>query len=67
MRLEAVARKATQLVDLILTTGAHVGTVRALILTGSPGWVSEAIQTVVFSGVAALLAAGGALGPGRSS
>jgi hypothetical protein len=62
--LEGVARNATQLADLILTTGAQVGTVRALIRDWIAGWVSEAIQTVVFYGVAALLTAGGALGAG---
>jgi hypothetical protein len=62
--LEGAARNATQLADLILTTGAQVGTVRALIRDWIAGWVSEAIQTVVFYGVAALITAGGALGVG---
>jgi hypothetical protein len=41
-----------------------VGTVRALIRDRIAEWVSEAIQTVVYAGVAALVTAGGALGAG---
>jgi hypothetical protein len=62
--LEATAQHATQLADLILTTGAQVGTVRALIRDQIADWVSGAIQTAVFYGVAALVPAGGALGVG---
>jgi uncharacterized protein YukE len=62
--LEGAAQNATELADLILTTGAQVGTVRALIRDWIAGWVSEAIETVVLYGVAALITAGGAMGAG---
>lgn len=62
--LDQAGRDATQLADLILTTGAQVGTVRALVRDKIAEWVSEAIQTVVYAGVAALVTAGGALGVG---
>jgi hypothetical protein len=62
--LGQAGRDATQLADLILTTGAQVGTVRALVRDEIAGWVSEAIQTLIYAGVAALVTAGGALGAG---
>jgi hypothetical protein len=62
--LEQAGRDAVQLADLILTTGAQVGTVRAVIRDQIAEWVSDAIQTVVGAGVAALVTAGGALGAG---
>jgi hypothetical protein len=62
--LEGAAQNATELADLILTTGAQAGTVRALIRDWIAGWVSDAIQTVVLYGAAALLTAGGAAGAG---
>jgi hypothetical protein len=62
--LEGAAQNATELADLILTTGAQAGTVRALIRDWIAGWVGDAIQTVVFYGAAALLTAGGAVGAG---
>jgi hypothetical protein len=62
--LEQAGRDAAQLGDLILTTGAQVGTVRALVRDAIAGWVSEAIMTVISAGVAALVTAGGALGVG---
>jgi hypothetical protein len=62
--LEQAGRDATQLADLILTTGAQVGTVRALIRDWTAGWVGEALGTIAFYGVASLLTAGGALGAG---
>jgi hypothetical protein len=62
--LEQAGRDATQLADLILTTGAQVGTVRALVRDQIAGFLSEVIQTVVYTGVAALVTAGGALGVG---
>ncbi|TWF79188.1 hypothetical protein FHX44_115116 [Pseudonocardia hierapolitana] len=62
--LEQAGRDATQLADLILSTGAQVGTVRALVRDQIAAWVSEAIQTAIYAGVAALISAGGALGVG---
>jgi hypothetical protein len=62
--LEQAGRDATQLADLILTTGAQVGTVRALVRDQIAGFLSELIQTVFAMGVAALVTAGGAVGVG---
>jgi hypothetical protein len=62
--LEGAAQNATELADLILTTGSQAGTVRALIRDWIAGWVSDAIQTVVLYGAAALVTAGGAAGAG---
>ncbi|QYN34313.1 hypothetical protein K1T35_38815 [Pseudonocardia sp. DSM 110487] len=62
--LEQAGRDAVQLADLILTTGAQVGTVRAVIRDQIAEWVSDAIQTAVVAGIAALVTAGGALGAG---
>jgi hypothetical protein len=62
--LEQAGRDAAQLADLILTTGAPVGTVRALVRDWIADWVGGAIRDVVVYGVAALLTAGGALGFG---
>lgn len=62
--LEQAGRDATQLADLILTTGAQVGTVRALVRDQIAGFVSDAIQTAIYAGVAALVTAGGAVGAG---
>lgn len=60
--LEQAGRDATRLADLILTTGAQVGTVRALIRDAIAGFVSDAIQTLVSAAIGALVTAGGALG-----
>jgi hypothetical protein len=62
--LEQAGRDATQLADLILTTGAQVGTVRALVRDQIAGFLSEVIQTAIYLGAAALVTAGGALGVG---
>jgi hypothetical protein len=62
--LERAGRDATELADLILTTGAQVGTVRALVRDWIAEWVGEALQYAVVVGVAALVSAGGALGVG---
>ena len=62
--LEGAARNAAELADLILTTGAQVGTVRALIRDWIADFASEVIQTIAFYGVAALVTAGGAVGAG---
>jgi hypothetical protein len=62
--LDQAGRDAVQLADLVLTTGAQVGTVRALVRDEIARWVSEAIQSLVVAGVAALVTAGGALGAG---
>jgi hypothetical protein len=62
--LEGAAQNATELADLILATGAQVGTVRALIRDWIVGWVIEVIETAVLYGVAALVTAGGAMAAG---
>jgi hypothetical protein len=62
--LEQAGRDAVQLADLILTSGAQVGTVRALIRDSIADFFAEVIQTVAFYGVASLITAGGALGAG---
>jgi uncharacterized protein YukE len=62
--LEQAGRDAVQLADLILTSGAQVGTVRALIRDSIADFVTEVIKTVAFYGVASLITAGGALGVG---
>jgi hypothetical protein len=62
--LDGAAQNATQLADLILTTGAQVGTMRALIRDQIAEWLGKAIQYAVMWGVAALISAGGALGVG---
>ncbi|GAA0918590.1 hypothetical protein [Pseudonocardia zijingensis] len=62
--LEQAGRDAARLAELILGSGAQVGTVRALVRDGIVGWVVEAVETAVLAGVAALVTAGGALGVG---
>jgi hypothetical protein len=60
--LDQAGRDAGRLADLILTTGAQVGTVRALIRDAIADFASTAIQTIVAAGIGALVTAGGALG-----
>jgi len=60
--LEAAARAATGLADLIVDTGAQVGTVRALIRDAIAEFVSDAVQFLAVMAVAAAVTAGGALG-----
>jgi hypothetical protein len=60
--LERAALDAADLAGLILTTGAHVGTVRALVRDAIVAWVSDVAQYLVLMGVAALVTAGGAVG-----
>jgi hypothetical protein len=62
--LEQAGRDATQLADLILTTGAQVGTVRALIRDQIAEWGGKAIEYIVLAGIGALVSFGGALGAG---
>jgi uncharacterized protein YukE len=62
--LDGAAQNAEVLADLILTTGAQVGTVRALIRDWIAGWVAKAIEMVLLYGPAALVTAGGAAAAG---
>jgi len=52
--LDQAGRDATQLADLILTTGAQVGTVRALVRDAIAELVSTAIQYLVPAAIAAM-------------
>ena len=60
--LDQAGRDATQLADLILTTGAHVGTVRALVRDAIAEFVSTAIQYLVAAAIGAFATVGGTLG-----
>ncbi len=60
--LERTAHDAAGLADLILRTGAQVGTVRALIRDQIATFVSDTVQFLVVMGLAAAVTAGGALG-----
>jgi hypothetical protein len=62
--VEQAGRDATQLADLILTTGAQVGTVRALIRDQIADWGGMVVQYVALVGIGALVSFGGALGVG---
>lgn len=60
--LERTAHDAAGLADLILRTGAQVGTARALIRDQIAAFVSDTVQFLVVMGLAAAVTAGGALG-----
>jgi hypothetical protein len=59
--LERAGRDAGTLADLVLTTGAQVGTVRAAVRDAIAGFVADAIRTIAVAAVGALVTAGGAL------
>jgi uncharacterized protein YukE len=59
--LDQAGRDATQLADLILTTGAYVGTVRALIRDAIADFLSDVIQYAIAALITATATAGGTL------